>query len=403
MASNYSLTSGTFDINSRQVNIAGSRIYDGTTVASGSDLTVTTGVGSEILTVTGTGSISSANVGNNKSVTAGSLALSSGSANASNYTLGSITLSVIQRTVNADLEKTYDGTTNVAASNLKTNGISNTVLGHSLTLTGSGTMNSTDAGIDKGVSVGTFSLSGSQASNYTLTGGTHTIDVNPRNTNASGSRHYDGSLSVSGSVFSNFTNVIGSDTVTLTGTGTITTTPSVGSKGVSIGSLASAHPNYTLGSVSMTVTQRPVGLVGSRIADGNLIVNASELSIVNLPNSENLTLSGSGSINASRPGTSEIINLLSLSISNGTGASAGSVSNYTLIGGSHFMRLRHRLNSVQRIRNIITSGFSGKSVVRTPSRTTHRRVPATAERISISTPDQSVSVNPCILKNGYCN
>ena len=29
----------------------------------------------------------------------------------------------------------------------------------------------------------------------------------------------------------------------------------------------------------MTVTQRPVGLVGSRIADGNLIVNASELSI----------------------------------------------------------------------------------------------------------------------------
>ena len=67
------------------------------------------------------------------------------------------------------------------------------------------------------------------------------------------------------------------------------------------------------------------------------------------------------------------------------------------------MRLRHRLNSVQRIRNIITSGFSGKSVVRTPSRTTHRRVPAIAERLSISTPDQSVSVNPCILKNGYCN
>ena len=153
----------------------------------------------------------------------------------------------------------------------------------------------------------------------------------------------------------------------------------------------------------MTVTQRPVSLRGSRIADGNLVVDASELSISNLANGENLTLTGSGSINASRPGTSERINLLSLSISNGSGASAGLVSNYTLVGGRHFMTLRHRLTSVQRIRNIITSGFSGKSVVRTPSRTTHRRVPAIAEKISISTPDQSVSVNPCILKNGYCN
>ena len=34
LASNYSLASGTFDINSRQVNIAGSRTYDGTTTVS---------------------------------------------------------------------------------------------------------------------------------------------------------------------------------------------------------------------------------------------------------------------------------------------------------------------------------------------------------------------------------
>jgi hypothetical protein len=403
LASNYSLSSGTFDIISRQVNIAGSRIYDGTTAANGSDLIVTTGVGSEILTVSGTGSISSANVGNNKSVTTGSLALSGGSGNASNYTLGTITLSVTQRPVNADLEKTYDGTANVTASNLKTNGISNTVLGHSLTLNGTGAMVYTDVGIDKSVSIGTLSLSGSQATNYTLTGGSHTIDVNPRTTNASGSRHYDGTLSVGGSVFSNFTNVVGSDTVTLSGTGTITTNPSVGSKGVSLGTLTSAHPNYTLGSASMTVTQRPVSLFGSRIADGNLVVNSSELNIGNLANSENLTLTGSGTINVSRPGTSASINLLSLSISNGAGSSAGSVSNYTLTGGGHFIKLLHKFSSVQRIRNIINSGFAGKSVVRTPSKTTHKRVPAIAERISISTPDQSVSVSPCVLKNGYCN
>ena len=403
LASNYSLSSGTFDINSRQVNIAGSRIYDGTTTANGSDLIVTTGVGSEILTVTGTGSISNANVGNNKAVTTGTLALSSGSGNASNYQLGTITLSVTERPVNIDLEKIYDATTNAAGSDLKTNGITNTVLGHSLTLNGTGTMASTGVGVDKSVTIGTLSLSGAQASNYTLTGGNHTIDVTPRTTNASGSRHYDGSLSVRGSDFNNFTNIVGSDTVTLSGTGTITTNSSVGPKGVSLGTLASAHPNYILGSASMTVTQRPVSLRGSRIADGNLVVDANELSISNLASGENLTLAGSGSINASSPGTSQSINLLSLSISNGTGASAGSVSNYTLVGGSHFMTLRYRFTSVQRMRNIITSGFSGKSVVRTPSRTTHRSVPAISEKISISTPDQSVTVNPCVLKNGYCN
>ena len=403
LASNYSLSSGTFDINSRQVNIAGSRIYDGTTSANGSDLIVTTGVGSEILTVTGTGSISNANVGNNKAVTTGTLALSSGSGNASNYQIGTITLSVTERPVNIDLEKIYDATTNAAGSDLKTNGITNTVLGHSLTLNGTGTMTSSGVGVDKSVTIGTLSLSGTQASNYTLTGGNHTIDVTPRTTNASGSRHYDGSLSVRGSDFNNFTNVVGSDTVTLSGTGTITTNSSVGSKGVSLGTLASAHPNYILGSASMTVTQRPVSLRGSRIADGNLVVDANELSISNLASGENLTLAGSGSINASSPGTSQSINLLSLSISNGTGASAGSVSNYTLVGGSHFMTLRYRLTSVQRMRNLITSGFSGKSVVRTPSRTTHRSVPAISEKISISTPDQSVTVNPCVLKNGYCN
>ena len=201
LASNYSLASGTFDINSRQVNIAGSRTYDGTTTVSGTDLVVTTGVGSEILTVTGTGSISTANVGNNKAVTTGTLALSSGSGNASNYQIGTITLSVTERPVNIDLEKIYDATTNAAGSDLKTNGITNTVLGHSLTLNGTGTMTSTGVGVDKSVTIGTLSLSGAQASNYTLTGGNHTIDVTPRTTNASGSRHYDGSLSVRGSVF----------------------------------------------------------------------------------------------------------------------------------------------------------------------------------------------------------
>ena len=115
-----------------------SRIYDGTTVISGSDLVVTTGVGSEILTVSGTGSISSANVANNKSVTTGSLALSGSSGNASNYSIGTITINVTERPVNVSMEKVYDGSLNAPASALKSGGITNTVLGHTLSLSGIG-------------------------------------------------------------------------------------------------------------------------------------------------------------------------------------------------------------------------------------------------------------------------
>ena len=67
------------------------------------------------------------------------------------------------------------------------------------------------------------------------------------------------------------------------------------------------------------------------------------------------------------------------------------------------MSLRNVLTTVQRIRKILKVGISGKSVNRPPSRITYRRVPAVSERASISTPDQSIEVRPCVLQSGYCN
>ena len=166
--------------------------------------------------------------------------MASGSGTSSNYTIGSITLTVTQRPLNTDFEKTYDASVNATSSDLKTNGITNTVLSHSLTLNGTGTMSTTSVGIGKSLSVGTLTLSGAQSANYTLTGGTHTIDVNPRTTNATGARHYDGSTVARGSAFNSFSNTVGSDTVTLSGSGTIASAD-VGSKGVTIGTLQSLN------------------------------------------------------------------------------------------------------------------------------------------------------------------
>ena len=211
------MDSGTFDVNSRQVNITGSRIYDGTTTVNGSDLVVTTGVGSEVLTVSGTGSIASANVANNKSVTAGSLALSGSSGNASNYSIGTITINVTERPVNVSMEKVYDASLNAPASALKSGGITNTVLGHTLSLTGTGVMSTKDVGVGKTVSVGTLGLGGAQSANYKLAGGIIGIDVTPRTTNASGSRHYDGTTVAGSSTFTSFSNTVGGDTLSLSG------------------------------------------------------------------------------------------------------------------------------------------------------------------------------------------
>ena len=143
------------------------------------------------------------------------------------------------------MKKLYDASVNVSNSDLKTNGITNTVLSHSLTLSGSGTMSTTGVGVGKSLSVGTLTLAGAQSANYTLNGGTHTIDINPRVTNASGTRHYDGSTVASGSANS-FTNTVGSDTITLSGSGTIASA-NVGPKGVTIGTNAVGSPQLHFG------------------------------------------------------------------------------------------------------------------------------------------------------------
>ena len=264
LASNYSLSSGTFAINSRQLNVTGSRIYDNTTTVNGSDLAITTGVGSEIITLSGQGSVTDANVGSNKTVTQNTLNLVSANGSATNYSMGTISLSITKRPVDLSIEKIYDGTLDAPASGLQSNGISNTVGGQTLTLSGNGQMQNKNVGVGKNItSIGTLALgngSGS-ASNYTLDGGNHSIDVTARATSASGSRFYDGTNIVNGNIFDSFTNTVGSDTITISGSGTIGS-PGVGSKSVNIGSLTSAHPNYIITGASMNVTKRPVNLFG---------------------------------------------------------------------------------------------------------------------------------------------
>ena len=125
------------------------------------------------------------------------------------------------------------------------------------------------------------------------------------------------------------------------------------------------------------------------------------MSFSNLAGSETLGLSGQGTIPEMRVG-SYTLNLFTLSMSNGS----GSTSNYTFTGGSFIFRILDPLppfNSragVIRALNRMTNGNNRRLL---PSKTSHRSVPAVSERISLITPDESVSVNPCVLQSGFCD
>ena len=72
------------NVTARPVTASGTKVYDGSTTVSGSDINSFTNlVGSETLAVSGSGSVTSGNVGSGKSVTLGTLALANGTGSAS--------------------------------------------------------------------------------------------------------------------------------------------------------------------------------------------------------------------------------------------------------------------------------------------------------------------------------
>ena len=121
LASNYSINSLTAEITGRPVTISGSRLYDSTTTASSSILTITSGVSGESLSLTGSGVLGAASAGTQTITNNNTLAIADGSGGlASNYTLSGATINVtiVPRTLNVSLSREYDGTTSVAGSSL---------------------------------------------------------------------------------------------------------------------------------------------------------------------------------------------------------------------------------------------------------------------------------------------
>ena len=287
-AGNYTLAGGThtFDISPVAVNITGSRQYDGTNVIDSSDLLLTNLLTGETVSLTGQGTVVSADVGANKTVTSVNLALTG--ANAGNYTLNSYTTSfeILPKIINLTGTKIYDGQTTVANTSLT---VTTGIAGQSLGLKGSGSVLSAATGTGKLISLGTLELdsigSGSE-SNYTLSAGTHTFDITSRPLTFTSSRNYDGTTTANASGLSYiFSNLVSGESLVLSGSGTVASKDvSAGTQNISLGTIALANntgvaTNYSLTSGTLNITQKQVNLSGTKVYDSSTTLNLSLIHI----------------------------------------------------------------------------------------------------------------------------
>ena len=132
------------------------------------------------------------------------------------------------------------------------------------------------------------------------------------------------------------------------------------------------------------------------------------MTLSGLQNSETLTLSGSGTVTSADVGTSKTITVGSLALSDGT----GTASNYTLTGGTHTLTITAQTstksesstNILSQIEaTLVTASQNGRNVELLPTTTSYKSVPNVTKRVTISTPDESLVVSPCIMQGGYCD
>ena len=161
-------------------------------------------------------------VGTGKTISVGTLSIADGSNGglASNYDLsGTATMDVTTRSVTASGSRVYDGTTTLNGTDLTT--INNLAGTDTLSVTGSGTVTA-NVGNGKSVTLGSLALSSGSgnASNYSLSSATVNITQRPLDLEAS--RIYDGTTVINGSDFSTFGNIVSGETLSVSGSGTVT-------------------------------------------------------------------------------------------------------------------------------------------------------------------------------------
>ncbi len=340
LASNYQLASATVTgvsgfISPLAVNLVGqtSKTYDGLAASDASLLAITNVISGDSVALSGTATLAAKDVG--VQAIAGVTGLS---LNNSNYTLAGATTSVgvtvtprtLDVQVPAGATRLYDGTTVADASLLDLSGV---VAGDSVIAGGSATLAGKDVGTQAVTGMGSLALNNG---NYTLSGATATGQVGitalPVTVSAvfNAGRVYDASAGAGANLLQ-IDNVVGGDSVALSGNATLASRDVGNQALVTLGGLALNNTNYTLiGATpvgSVQISPRAVSIVAnngaSQVYDGSTLAASGLLAVNGLMGSDSATLSGSATLAARNVGNEALVGLGSLALSNG---------NYTLTG-----------------------------------------------------------------------
>ncbi|MEM5316914.1 YDG domain-containing protein [Paraburkholderia sp. JHI869] len=330
----------------------GNKFYDGTTTATLTGLSVAGLVAGDTSDFTASGAnFLTANAGNNILVTvSGITGVGSALGNYTYNTTAITTADIFPYIVNLTGSRVYDGT-NQAGANLFGNGGQLTgVAGQTLTLSGSGTLASRNAGSQQPFALGglqgyTLSGNGSAlASNYTLLGGIDWVTITPLAVTVSATgtgKVYDGTRTASVGLASS--GILSGDSVSFSAQSASFVSPNAGN-GVPIlvtgiaGSGADAG-NYTYNTVATTaanITPVVLDLTGSRVYDATSGAAANVFGtngVLQGVNGETLTLSGSGTLASKNVGNQIAFASGGLGGYTLTGNGAALAGNYTLAGG----------------------------------------------------------------------
>ena len=280
-AGNYQVVVGsTASISPRSLSLLATGVdktYDGSRTASVS--VSDNRISGDVFSVTANGLFDSKHVGLDKPVTV-SVGLSG--ADAGNYVYSPVlatSADITPRTlaISASAQnKVYDGTRTASLTVAD-----DRVAGDVFTLSASGLFDSKQVGNGKTVSVA-YALTGADVSNYTFASGTTlSAHITPKTLSADGTRVYDGTMAVAATDLS-LAGLIGGDTVTLAGAGSMANKIVGTNKAVSLGTLAlggADSGNYLLGTTQIDITPRQLTVSGltaqDKIYDGTKAAVAS--------------------------------------------------------------------------------------------------------------------------------
>lgn len=298
-----SYVDGALTIDPRSVDLTGSRFYDGTSSVASGIFTLGNLVSGEILSLSGSGSVASKNVSaGTQAVTLGTLALTSVTGLASNYTFtgGTQTANITPLAITANptvSDKIYDGNTTATLSNA--NNFTGKILGDDVAIGFSNAnFDTKNVGINKTVTVTGINLSGADAANYSYSGSTtqtDLADITPKALSiigfASANKVYDGKINAKITNAGSLSGVVAGDNVSFTNVSATFDNRNAGINktvtlnGVALGGIDAANYSYSAVTTDLSdITPKLLTINGflayNKIYDGTnlaLVKNAGSL------------------------------------------------------------------------------------------------------------------------------